>query len=81
MKQLENTLTLEQKTILDYILMEYLTVDESNNVTLEKLNGLILLIQEEWNTINWKQLVVENPTNASKKFCKILSSYILEIVK
>jgi hypothetical protein len=78
--QLELSLTTQQRTLLDYIMMEFLTVEESDNMTLEKLHSLILLIKEEFIPVNWSYQMDENYTATCRKFCKILGHYILDII-
>jgi hypothetical protein len=78
--ELELSLTPQQKILLDYIMMEFLTVDESNSITIEKLHSLMLLIKEEFIPVNWSVQIDANDTTTCRKFCKILGHYILDIV-
>ena len=80
-QELELTLTPQQRIVLDYIMMEFLTVDESNSLTIDKLHKLMLLITEEFNVINWYASVDSDYIAASKQFCKYFREYILDIVK
>jgi hypothetical protein len=79
-QELELTLTRQQKIVLDYIVMEFLTVDESNSLTPDKLHKLMLLIKEEFIPVNWSYQMDSNYKYTCKKFCKILYHYILDIV-
>jgi hypothetical protein len=78
--QVELSLTPQQKILLDYIMMEFLTVDESNNMTIEKLESLMSLIKEEFIPVNWSYQIDAEYKITCKKFCKILGHYILDIV-
>jgi hypothetical protein len=79
-QELELTLTPQQRIVLDYITMEFLTVPESDSLTIDKLHNLMLLIVEEFQVVNWSNQVDENYVFASKKFGKYFRDYILDIV-
>ncbi len=79
-KQLELSLSPQQRTVLDYIMMEYLTVPESDSMTVEKLHNVMLLIIEKFQIINWYASIDENYVFASKEFCKNYREDILQIV-
>ena len=76
-QQLELTLTSQERTLLDYILMEFLTVEDSDRMTIEHLHQLILLIKEEFSVVDWSSQMDNNYVDTCKKFCKILGHYIL----
>jgi hypothetical protein len=79
-QQLELTLTSQERTLLDYILMEFLTVNHSDRITISQLNDLMLLIKEEFSIVDWSSQMDKNHTDTCKKFCKILGHYILDIL-
>jgi hypothetical protein len=79
-KELELSLTPQQRTILDYIIMEFLTVPESDSLTIDKLHNLMLFIVEEFQVVNWSNQVDSNHVETSKKFGKYFRDYILDIV-
>ena len=79
-KQLELSLTPQQRIVLDYVTMEFLTVPESDSMTIDKLHKLMLLIVEKFQVINWYASVDDNYVWASKEFCKNYRQDILNIV-
>jgi hypothetical protein len=79
-QKLELTLTPQQRIVLDYITMDFLTVSESDSLTIDKLHNLMLLIVEEFQVVNWSNQIDENYVFASKKFCKYFRDYIMDIV-
>jgi hypothetical protein len=76
-KQLELTLTSQERTLLDYILMEFLTVEDSDRMTIPQLHQLMLLLKEEFTVVDWSSQMDNNYVDTCKKFCKILGHYIL----
>lgn len=79
-QQLELTLTSQERTLLDYILMEFLTVEDSDRMTIPQLHQLMLLIKEEFTVVDWSSQMDNNYVDTCKKFCKILGHYILDIL-
>ena len=79
-QQLELSLTPQQRIVLDYITMEFLTVTESDSLTLDKLHNLMLFIVEKFNVINWYASVDDNYVFASKEFCKNYREDILSVI-
>jgi hypothetical protein len=79
-KELELSLTPHQRTVLDYIMMEYLTVPESDSMTIEKLHSMMTFIVNEFHVFNWFSSVDNNYVYATKEFCKAFKDEILNIV-
>lgn len=78
-KELELSLTKQEKTILDYILNEFYSVDQSDSMTIDKLHELMMLIKEEFRVYPWSSAVDSNYKYASKEFCRILDSYLYHL--
>jgi len=76
-KQLEMSLTLQEKTVLDYIMMEFYSVQQSDNMTISKLHELMSLIKEEFEVYPWASAVDNDYKYACAEFCRILKSHII----
>jgi hypothetical protein len=79
-KDLELSLTPNQRAVLDYILMEYLTVPESDNMTVAKLQSLMLFIIQKTSVLDWYASVDSDYVYATKQLCQKYRQEILDIV-
>lgn len=79
-KELELSLTPKQRMVLDYLMMDYLTVDESDNMTVQKLQSLMLFIIQKTSVLDWYASVDSDYVYATKQLCKKYRQEILDIV-
>jgi hypothetical protein len=78
--ELEASLNENQRNVLDYIMMEFLTVPESDNMTVQKLQSLMLFIIQKTSVLDWYASVDSDYVYATKQLCKNYRKEILDIV-
>lgn len=78
--ELEESLNENQRNLLDYIMMEFLTAPESDSMTVNKLHSLLTLIVSKSDMIDYYASLDSGHTIICKKFCNNFRQEILDIV-